>query len=79
VLQSLGEDGVASEKYEPIGVERQLNPFTFYGMEISSEEFKEGTLKRIDNSKVTYYYRVIEIKDKEADVELQIDGKTYRT
>jgi hypothetical protein len=48
-------------------------------MEVVSGEFKTETFKRVDNSKVTYSYRIIETRGKEADVEIQIDGKVYRT
>ena len=76
--QMIGSDEFKQDKYETVESNRQLNPSTFYGMEVVSGEFIPVTFKRKDGDKVTYSYRIVETRDKEADVEIQIDGKTYR-
>ena len=83
IAQTIGSEEFKQDKYETVESNRQLNPSTFYGMEVVSGEFKTGSFKRKNGDKVTYSYRILENKDveanKEADVEIEIDGKIYRT
>jgi hypothetical protein len=41
--EQMGDEGIASEKYETIAVDRHLNPATFYGMDIESGVFKSAS------------------------------------
>lgn len=72
--EQMGDEGIASEKYETMAVDRHLNPATFYGMDIESGVFKSASY---NGGSVQFKYRVVSQTDKVNRVEIDINGKIY--
>jgi len=45
VNPDLGDEGITTEKYETMGIDRHLTPATFYGMDVEFDVFEPVSYK----------------------------------
>ena len=75
-MRSMGID-VPQVSYDAIDSSRQLNPFTFYGMQITSD-YTEAKYKPFEDKKaIKYKYRVASTANGISVVEIDFNGKVY--
>lgn len=75
-LMGMGID-VSSTSYDPIDSSRQLNPFTFYGMSVTSDYTEAKFTQAQTNKVIKYKYRVASMKNGISVVEIDFNGKVY--
>lgn len=76
LLKSMGLE-VSQTSYDNIDQNRQWNPFTFYGMKVTSD-YTGATYKPLGSKKaIKYFYRVASTKNGISVVEIDFNGKVY--
>ena len=75
-LMSMGID-VSATSYDAIDPNKQLNPFTFYGMSVTSDYTEAKFTQAQTNKVIKYKYRVTSTNDGISVVEIDFNGKVY--
>jgi hypothetical protein len=69
-----GDEGITTEKYETMSIDRHLTPTTFYGMDVEFDVYESVSYKE---GAVSFKYKVVSLADEMGRVEVDIDGKIY--
>jgi hypothetical protein len=70
--QFAGDEGIITEKYEPMATDRHLTPATFYGMNIKIDKYESVSYNNME-----FKYKVVSLTDEISRVEVDINGKIY--
>jgi hypothetical protein len=70
--QFAGDEGITTEKYETMSIDRHLTPATFYGMDITTDKYES-----VSYTGGSARYKVVSLTDEISRVEVDINGKIY--
>lgn len=70
--QFAGDEGITTEKYETMSIDRHLTPATFYGMDITTDKYES-----VSYAGGSARYKVVSLTDEISRVEVDINGKIY--